>query len=636
MLMLHRVSCHVPAVAVVFCLLQRRCQERAVELAPAISPPAPAAAAEASRSPTTLAHIVFVIGASKTTWAKRGVYTGLWWRPGATRGHVWLDGEPSGPWHPSWPPYRVLRPNAARFGREHAAAARMAQAVAEAYYYETAAAAAGPEEGAGAGTGSGEARWLVMGDDDTVFFPENLAAVLDRYDHREMYYVGSSSESVGQNVAHSYAMAFGGGGYAVSFPAAAALAGIMDGCLDRYNELYGSDHRVQACLAELGVPLTREPGFHQVNTPFTLLAIQQHNSLLTPTVKGNVCHDSSSETRRRKPLDKHQNLCGCDVNVSFVGKRVSVACASMEFWIKLRVLTAEVVEKQKSYRGYNTCSFTNGLSGWYKQDAQLNVADLDEPKEDPSKQIVAEQAPSIRSLSLTFFAGWRCFRTTFAAGPERTRVRPARGAPGGAAGVAAPPRPAQPDLAQLAQAPARGPVPGRRVPPRPGAHAAAVHLLLPPAVAGQWRCHRHPVRVRLLGLHGPPLPVRRPAARAADAAPYVPRVVRVAGGAVHGEHAPGGGAERYRTAMPPPARHVLPGPRHYGGVARGGWAEAEAEPDADGVRAGAGEQRRVQRHRLRRGRQGADDPSARTQDGSCRLEAGSTEAMLQSGELEGR
>lgn len=35
--MLHRVSCHVPAAAVVFCLLQRRCQERAVELAPAIS-----------------------------------------------------------------------------------------------------------------------------------------------------------------------------------------------------------------------------------------------------------------------------------------------------------------------------------------------------------------------------------------------------------------------------------------------------------------------------------------------------------------------------------------------------------------------------------------------------------------------
>ncbi|XP_066353482.1 uncharacterized protein [Miscanthus floridulus] len=255
-------------------------------------PPAPAAAAEAARSPTTLSHIVFVIGASKTTWAKRGEYTGLWWRPGAMRGHVWLDGEPSGPWHPSWPPYRVLRPNAARFGREHAAAARMAQAVAEAYH-ATAAAAAGLEEGAGT-PGSGEARWLVMGDDDTVFFPENLAAVLDMYDHRELYYVGSSSESVGQNVAHSYAMAFGGGGYAISFPAAAALAGIMDGCLDRYNELYGSDHRVQSCLAELGVRLAREPCFHQ------------------------------------------SGLC-------FYGI------------LDQRVLTAEVVEKR--YRRYNTCSF---------------------------------------------------------------------------------------------------------------------------------------------------------------------------------------------------------------------------------------------------------------------------------------
>uniref|UniRef100_A0A0D9Z576 Uncharacterized protein n=1 Tax=Oryza glumipatula TaxID=40148 RepID=A0A0D9Z576_9ORYZ len=219
------------------------------------SPPSPpVVAGAAARSPTTLAHIVFVIGASNATWAKRRVYTGLWWRPGAMRGHVWLDDEPSGQWRPSWPPYRVLRPDEARFGKEHAAAARMARAVAEAFQ----AAEAGRE-------GDGEVRWLVMGDDDTVFFPENLVAVLDKYDHREMYYVGSTSESVGQNVVHSYSMAFGGGGYAISYPAAAALAGIMDGCLDRYNEFHGSDHRVQACLAELGVPLTTQPGFHQLD-----------------------------------------------------------------------------------------------------------------------------------------------------------------------------------------------------------------------------------------------------------------------------------------------------------------------------------------------------------------------------------
>jgi hypothetical protein len=118
-----------------------------------------------------------------------------------------------------------------------------------------------------------------MGDDDTVFFPENLVAVLRKYDHEEMYYVGAPSESVEQNVMHSYGMAFGGGGFAVSRPAAAELARSMDGCLDRYRLFYGSDQRVQACLAELGVPLTREPGFHQVSTIFLRNSISVLHSM---------------------------------------------------------------------------------------------------------------------------------------------------------------------------------------------------------------------------------------------------------------------------------------------------------------------------------------------------------------------
>ncbi|KAG6397068.1 hypothetical protein SASPL_143229 [Salvia splendens] len=34
-------------------------------------------------------------------------------------------------------------------------------------------------------------------------------------------------------------------------------------CIQRYPGLYGSDDRMQACMAELGVPLTKELGFHQ-------------------------------------------------------------------------------------------------------------------------------------------------------------------------------------------------------------------------------------------------------------------------------------------------------------------------------------------------------------------------------------
>lgn len=107
----------------------------------------------------------------------------------------------------------------------------------------------------------------MFGDDDTVFFPQNLVTVLGKYDHEKWYYVGSNSESLEQNLKMSFEMAYGGGGFAISFPLAKALARVLDSCLMRYPHLYGSDLRISSCVAELGVGLTREPGFHQVMAP---------------------------------------------------------------------------------------------------------------------------------------------------------------------------------------------------------------------------------------------------------------------------------------------------------------------------------------------------------------------------------
>ncbi|KAJ9565158.1 hypothetical protein OSB04_001124 [Centaurea solstitialis] len=59
-------------------------------------------------------------------------------------------------------------------------------------------------------------------------------------------------------------MAYGGGGFAISYPLAVELERMQDRCIKRYPGLYGSDDRMQACMAELNVPLTKEPGFHQV------------------------------------------------------------------------------------------------------------------------------------------------------------------------------------------------------------------------------------------------------------------------------------------------------------------------------------------------------------------------------------
>ncbi|EXB36740.1 hypothetical protein L484_016992 [Morus notabilis] len=35
-------------------------------------------------------------------------------------------------------------------------------------------------------------RWFVMADDNTVFFIDNLATVLGKYDHNQMYYIGEN------------------------------------------------------------------------------------------------------------------------------------------------------------------------------------------------------------------------------------------------------------------------------------------------------------------------------------------------------------------------------------------------------------------------------------------------------------
>ncbi|CAB4284563.1 unnamed protein product [Prunus armeniaca] len=123
--------------------------------------------------------------------------------------------------------------------------------------------------------GSPNVRWFVMGDDDTVFFTDNLVSVLAKYDHNQMYYIGGNSESVEQDVIHSYTMAYGGGGFAISYPLAAELVKILDGCIDRYDKFYGSDQKIQGCLSEIGVPVTKELGFHQLDirgSPYGLLA----------------------------------------------------------------------------------------------------------------------------------------------------------------------------------------------------------------------------------------------------------------------------------------------------------------------------------------------------------------------------
>ncbi|CAI9784596.1 unnamed protein product [Fraxinus pennsylvanica] len=214
-----------------------------------ISPPQ---LGEENDEKTGLKHIVFGIAASAKLWQKRKEYIKLWWKPERKmRGIVWLDSHvrtyrnESG----SLPQLRISG-NTSRFSYKnkqgHRSAIRISRIVSETLRL-----------------GMENVRWFVMGDDDTVFATDNLVRILNKYDHNQYYYIGSSSESHLQNIYFSYRMAYGGGGFAISYPLAKALEKMQDRCIQRYPGLYGSDDRMQACMAELGVPLTKELGFHQ-------------------------------------------------------------------------------------------------------------------------------------------------------------------------------------------------------------------------------------------------------------------------------------------------------------------------------------------------------------------------------------
>ncbi|MCO5611888.1 hypothetical protein L7F22_066147 [Adiantum nelumboides] len=204
--------------------------------------------------PTDLRHIVFGIASTASNWESRQDYVKLWWKPPAggvpRKGFVWLEG-------PILPATNVsantsVLPDVRISGKTNKflytwqggnpSAIRVSRIISETFRL-----------------GLQDVRWFVLGDDDTIFFPENLAMVLQKYDHKKFYYLGQSSESHKQSAKHSFGMAYGGGGIAISYALAEALEKTQDDCLTRYPHVYGSDSRIEACAAELGIPLTRSP-----------------------------------------------------------------------------------------------------------------------------------------------------------------------------------------------------------------------------------------------------------------------------------------------------------------------------------------------------------------------------------------
>ena len=178
---------------------------------------------------TSLKNIVFGIAASSKLWKSRKLYVKEWWQPSKhMRGFVWLEEPVKNASNSSsssndthlLPPFRIsANTSQFKYSRRNGnrAALRLARIVSETFRL-----------------GLKNVDWFVMGDDDTVFFTDNLVRMLSNYDPSQMYYIGSQSESHLQNTEFSYGMAYGGGGFAISYPLAKALSKMQDDCLHRY------------------------------------------------------------------------------------------------------------------------------------------------------------------------------------------------------------------------------------------------------------------------------------------------------------------------------------------------------------------------------------------------------------------
>ncbi|XAR60353.1 O-fucosylpeptide 3-beta-N-acetylglucosaminyltransferase [Bertholletia excelsa] len=205
-------------------------------------------------SPTNISHVVFGLIGSVEGWRHRRPFIESWWRPNITRGYLFLDAAPPDdllPWPSSSPRFRVSEDTSVQilqYTGHDATMVRIARGILETFR-----------------EGDEGVRWIVMGDDDSIFFTENLVEVLGRYDHNEYVYIGGHSESLSSNFVHSFDMGFGGAGVIFSYALAKALVPWLDECIKRYPSVIAADQMWQSCLADMGVYLTPHKGIHQID-----------------------------------------------------------------------------------------------------------------------------------------------------------------------------------------------------------------------------------------------------------------------------------------------------------------------------------------------------------------------------------
>jgi hypothetical protein len=108
-------------------------------------------------------------------------------------------------------------------------------------------------------------KWFATGDDDTIWFINNLLNTLQQYNSSKSIYLGNTSDKKSQLAAFGAHFAYGGGGILLSRPLAILFAQHNQEC-KRFLNKFGGDEMIGKCVTEvLKVHFTKDNNFHQMD-----------------------------------------------------------------------------------------------------------------------------------------------------------------------------------------------------------------------------------------------------------------------------------------------------------------------------------------------------------------------------------
>ncbi|CAF3825852.1 unnamed protein product [Rotaria sp. Silwood1] len=108
--------------------------------------------------------------------------------------------------------------------------------------------------------------WFAFGDDDTVWFLNNLLQTLKYYNASDPIYLGNISDNLDALQRHGTYFAFGGGGILLSRTLALQAAQQSKDCQRLVHNTFGGDMMIGKCINEiLKINLTKNKNFHQMD-----------------------------------------------------------------------------------------------------------------------------------------------------------------------------------------------------------------------------------------------------------------------------------------------------------------------------------------------------------------------------------